>query len=152
MISGYILGRALGISNQIGELQGRCMCFSVPFLPFSLFLFPFLSFVCVPLVESCWRRTSLIFVASCLCAAGVTVIRNIWPACGPESKCFVGKYMWAVCIWGGSWGGGMVESKVNGVGSLKAGMLSRGIRLLGKGGFLKCLAVLPLAAPLFVSV
>lgn len=49
-------------------------------------------------------------------------------------------------------GGGMVESKVNGVGSLKAGMLSRGIRLLGKGGFLKCLAVLPLAAPLFVSV
>lgn len=62
MISGYILGRALGISNQIGELQGRCMCFSVPPLPFSLFLSPFLSFACVPLVESCWRRTSLILL------------------------------------------------------------------------------------------
>lgn len=151
MISGYILGRMLGISNQIGELQGRCVCFSVPPLPFSLFLFPFLSFACLPLVESCWRRTSLIFVASCLCAAGVTVIRNIWPACGPESKCFVGKYMWAVCIWGGSAGEERLRAKWMGWEAWKLECWAGGYACLGREDFWSALLSF-LLLPLYLWV
>lgn len=108
------------------------------FFPLPFFLFPLGA--CAPgwglLAENFTG-----FVASCWCAAGISVIRNVWPACGPESKCFVGKCVWGVWKWLGGNGWEWNEWKGNGVGSLKSGMLSRGRRLLRRRGLLKCLAV-----------
>lgn len=133
----------VGMSSQTEELQGLAYMFFSPYSSLFPLPFPLFPLVCVPLVENCWQRTSLgllhhvgVLLASVSSETSdlhadlrtSALWGNVRVGCGYGEK-----------VGGNGWG--RSEWRGNGMGSLKAGMLSRGRCLLGRRNLLKCLAV-----------
>lgn len=129
-------------SVRLKSCRGWHTCSLVSPLPFSFFISPFLPWCVCPWLRAAGRECHWV---CCIiwCAVGISVIRSVQPACGPEKQCFVGKCACGVWVWGesGRNGWGRSEWRGTGMGSLKAGMLSRVRCLLVRGGLLKCLAI-----------